>query len=179
MSDPLKAALLAALGPKPSAAQRISLAEQLEALAAEQRQIAAAMRRHAPPPVARQASGSSKGGRPAGSGAKVVRVIDPVPADSGAGTTGRGGLILIGRGLLRIDQLAPRYDVQRSGSTIELRPASGDHGYKVMIPKQGTPRMSIGQEALDALRLSAGHYAACVRGDGVIVLERRMDWLNT
>lgn len=161
--EPLRAAILAILGARPIPARRRALADQLQALADEQWELAAADERVGH--VARraaldQARPGARGGRPKGSGARFIRVEEPHGEYSGR--------VHIGRALWQELGEPVRLDVQRIGSRLELRPVESG-GYSVTRPRNGMPRFSVGQETLDTLRVTAGRYRAEVRGGAIVV----------
>lgn len=171
--DPLRRALLSALGARPSPAKRRSLAAQLRDLADEQERLAEAetnIGHHARAAgrdvqnAAKRASG--KGGRPKGSGGRFVRYI----AAPGPSTT--SGQLHIAPALYQELGEPKRLDPQRAGGHLVLLPAEGDAGYAVTFPtgkRGGLPRLSIGQAAAEALRLVGGRHAATVRGGQIEV----------
>ena len=159
--------LLAALR---TPSQRRALAAELRALAAEQERIADADERSGH--VLRRArieteAARQKTGRPRGSGAQFVRV-----EDQGGQRSPR---LHIGRALWQLLGEPSRFDLQRVGGRVVLRPATGDVGYAVSRPPNGMPRISIGNEALDALGLLLDtRYAGAIEG-GAIVLGAILD----
>jgi hypothetical protein len=59
-------------------------------------------------------------------------------------------------------------DVQRLGPSLVLRPCLPGIGWTVTKPPNGMPRLNIGDEAADMLRLAEGRYPAEIR-DGAII----------
>lgn len=167
--DPLRAALLSLLGPRPTPARRRAVADQLQALADEQRRLADADERVGH--VARraaldQARSGARGGRPKGTGARYIRVEEPQGEHSGR--------IHVGRAIWQDLGEPARLDVQRIGSRLELRPVESG-GYSVTRPKNGMPRFSVGQETLDTIGLVEGRYQGAVRGGAIVVGARMGD----
>jgi hypothetical protein len=163
--DPLRRALLAALGPRPTAARRRELAALLQQLAEEQEQIAAADTRSGhivrQAQIAQEAS-RQKTGRPKGSGARFVRVE---PRE-----TGHGAYVHVGRALWQELGEPARLDMQRIGRSVRLTPCGEAEGYRFTRPPNGMPKCTIGQDALDALRLDERRYDARIEA-GAIVFE--------
>ena len=161
MSD-LRRAVLAALGKRPTAAQREQLADVLEALAREQRQIASAERRQHGRPAAERATPRSGRAGPGRRPARFIRIEREERA-------GRERLIVhIGRGLYYDLGSPARLDLQRLAGRIELRPATGDVGYALNVSK-GMPRFYAdgARELLEDLR--GGRYVAEVQGGAIVV----------
>lgn len=161
--DPLRRALLAALGPRPTAARRRDLAAELRALADEQEQLATADTRSGHivrrAQIAQEAA-RQKAGRPKGSGARFVRVE--------ARETGHGAYIHVGRALWQELGESKRLDIQRVGTTLRLTPCGDGVGYRFTRPPNGMPKCTIGQEALDALGLIERRYDATIEAGAIV-----------
>lgn len=146
-------------------AERLKIAVTFELLAQQQRELAAAdqqighvVRRAALASAPR----SPKGGRPKGSGARFVRIGRPI-------STERSWRVHVGRALWQELGEPKRLDIQRLGGALMLTPADGSAGYSLTRPKDGMPRLSIGQGTAEALGLEEGRFDAAIRG-GAIVL---------
>jgi hypothetical protein len=164
--DPLRRALLSLLGPRPTAARRRELAALLRQLADEQEQIADADTRTGH--VVRRAqiaqeAAQQRTGRPKGTGARFVRVERRHSDKPGA-------VVHVGRALWQELGEPARLDLQRIGATLRLTPCLPGVGYALSRPKNGMPRMTIGQDALEALRLDMRRYDARIEA-GTIVAE--------
>lgn len=164
--DPLRRAILAALGPRPTTARRRELAATLRQLAEEQEQLAAADIRSGH--VVRRAqiaqeAAKQKTGRPKGSGARFVRV-------EGRHGGKPGAQLHVGRALWQELGEPERLDIQRHGAALRLAPCGDAVGYAVSRPPNGMPRFTIGQDALEALRLDERRYDARIEA-GAIVFE--------
>lgn len=162
MSDPLRAAVLATLGRRPSVAARRRLAAQLRALADEQERLADAQQRErAKPPAARMKSRA--GGRPSAAWIRVERAA-------------RRSLpelrILLSRALYYAAGRPERLDVQRIGVQLRLIPARGDAGYAVVVNAGGVRINASG--ARDLIAQDDGRYAAELSA-GAIVVGAAMD----
>lgn len=151
-----------------TAIERRALVDALRQLAEEQERLAEAdehvghvVRRAA---IEQQAV-RQKTGRPKGSGAHFLRWESP----RGEGKTDRrSGHLHIGRALDQELDEPKRMDVQRLGSTLELRPCGEGEGWAVNRSPNGMPRLSIGQEAADTLRLVEGRWPATIRGGAIV-----------
>lgn len=167
--DPLRRALLAQLGPRPTSASRRQLAAALRALADEQERLADADTRNGHvvrrAQIAEQAA-RQKTGRPKGSGARFVRVE--------ARETGHGAYIHLGRALWQELGEPERLDIQRVGGAVRLTPCDGSAGYRFTHAPNGMPKCTIGQDALDALRLDERRYTARIEA-GAIVIDATAD----
>src|SRR5262245_4629479 len=169
VSDPrsLLRPLIAALR---SPAQRRSFAADLRALADEQERLADADERAGP--ALRRArietyNTTKRTGRPKGTGARFLRWEPP----RGEGKASRrSGQFHIGRALDQELGEPERLDVQRVGTALRLRPCGAGVGWKVSRPANGMPRLNIGEEAADTLRLEERRYPARIES-GVIVTE--------
>jgi hypothetical protein len=165
MKEELRRALLAALGPRPSAAHRRELATLLRQLADEQEQIAEADTRsgHVVRRSQIQAEAArQKTGRPKGSGARFVRVEPRA--------TGFGAYVHVGRALWQELGEPARMDIQRLGAAVRLTPCGDGAGYRFTRGPNGMPKCTIGQDALDALGLIERRYDARIEA-GAIVFE--------
>jgi hypothetical protein len=148
------------------AAQRRELADALSELAAQQAALADADQRIGHQ-VRRAALDTAPrtGGRPKGSGARFLRWDAP----TGTGKQDRrSGMLHIGRALWQELGEPARFDVQRIGAALVLRPCGEGQGWAVGRPPNGMPRLNIGEEAADTLRLAEGRYPAEIK-DGAIV----------
>ena len=153
--------LLAALR---TPAQRRAFAAELRALAEEQDALADADERSGH--VLRAArietqAAAQRTGRPLGSGAMFLRY------EAG---NGRSGRLHIGRRLWQLLGEPQRVDVQRLGGRLVLRPCGAGVGWRVTRPPNGMPRISVGQEAAETLRLEECRYPANIEA-GAIVSE--------
>lgn len=150
-------------------AERRSLAEQLRALADEQDRLAEAEERSGP--ALRRvefAAAPRKTGRPKGSGARFLRWEPP----TGEGKASRrSGQLHIGRALYQELGEPERIDVQRSGQTLYLRPCLAGQGWKVNRGKNTMPRLNIGEEPADTLRLRETRYPAEIRDGAIIAID--------
>jgi len=156
------AALIAAQRLYP--AERRSLADALETIAATQRRLADADERmgHVIRRATEETAPKKATGRPKGSGGAFIRWI---PAD------GRSGDLCIAPKLWRDMGSPERIDVQRIDGRLWLRPCRDPDGYKVSIPtgpRGGMPHMAIGQGNADIFGLTEGRIPAEIR-DGAIV----------
>lgn len=162
--DPLRRALLAALGPRPTVARRREIAALLRQFADEQDKIAAADTRTGHvvrrAQIAHEAS-RQKTGRPKGTGARFVRV-------EGRHGGKPGAVIHVGRAIWQELGEPGRFDLQRVGGQLRLTPCGEGVGYAVSRPKNGMPRMTIGQDALDALRLDVRRYEAHIEAGAIV-----------
>jgi len=164
--SPLRATLLTMLGRRPTPAQRRTIATELRQLADEQEQIAAAEQRQLARPGAERATPRKRQAGPGRAPSMFVRIVyEPWGKD------GRDRLrIYVGRGLWYALGSPLRLDVQRLAGRIELRPATGDAGYAVMVGK-AMPRF-FADGARDLLGdLMDGRYAGEVRGGAIVVGE--------
>ncbi|MDQ2995473.1 MAG: hypothetical protein M3R61_00235 [Chloroflexota bacterium] len=162
--DPIGRAIQAILGARPTAAQRRQLAEQLRQFADEQAALADAdtrvghvVRRS----LLERAPRSAKGGRPRGTGARFIR-IEPRER-------GHGAYVYIGRALWQEIGEPVRFDLQRIGGALTLRPARGDDGYAFTRPPNGMPKATVGQDTVEALHLDEGRYPAEIRAGAIVV----------
>jgi hypothetical protein len=162
----IRSALLTALGSRPTPRQRRALAAELRALADEQERLADADERVGHRlRQAREPQPGATGGRPRGSGGRFVRWEPPTPA--------RSGTLHISAALWHALGDPLRLDAQRYGGRLILRPCAAPDGYAVSVPtgaRGGNPRIRLGQEAADTLRLEEGRIEAEVR-DGAIVSQ--------
>lgn len=166
--DPIRRALLVALGPRPTAARRRELAALLRQLADEQEQIAEADTRSGHvvrrAQIAQEAS-RQKTGRPKGSGARFIRVIARYGGKPGA-------QICVGRALWQ-DLGEPsrlRIYARTSDDHVVLEPCEPKVGYAVTRPKNGMPHFTVGQQVVERLCLKTIRYDASVEA-GAIVFE--------
>jgi hypothetical protein len=162
--DPLRAALLAALGKRPSIALRRQLAEQLRALADEREHLLAAESRQLAKPVAeRLAPRSRGGGRPSTPWIRIERYerslayVDEVR-------------VKLSRALYHAAHEPKRLDPQRIGADLCLISASGDAGYHVTITVGGIWINASGARDLLA-DLADGRYAAEMRAGMIVIGE--------
>lgn len=167
MIDAIRQAVLAALGRRPTPAQRRAIAEQLDALADEQRRIADAAERQQARPAAERAAPRQVRAGPGRAPADFVRIAwEP-----------RGGRehlrVYVGRALWYALGSPARLDVQRLGGRIEIRSTAGDAGYAVTAGS-GMPRFyAAGSQ--DLLGDLTGRYRAEVRGGAIVVGARIED----
>ena len=141
-------------------AQHRALAEQLEALAAELRQLAQALeRQQRRPPAERVAPRGGKGGRPSSAWVRIERRANPRGADVLR--------IKLSRSLYYEARSPQRLVVQLVGGALRLTPADGDDGYAVTVSAGGISINASGMR--DYIAHEDGRYAAEVRG-GVIVV---------
>lgn len=166
--DPLRRALLAALGPRPTPARRREIAAELRRLAEEQEQIAAADTRSGHvirrAQIAQEAA-RQRTGRPKGSGARFVRV-------EGRHGDKPGAQVHVGRALWQELGEPKRLDLQWIGGALRLTPCGAESGYALTRAPNGMPKCSLGQDALDALRLAEGRYPARIEAGAIVVGER-------
>jgi len=182
--DPLRRALHELLGPRPSAAKRRRLAEQLRALADEQERLAGAEARQQTKPPALRVSGirsqvsgeetpapgtrypapdTRKGGRPSSMWVKIERRTRRIgEADELRVKLSRKLYYEAGR--------PERLDVQRIGGELLLIPSRGDAGYAVVANQGGVWINASG--ARDIIAESDGRYAAAVQAGRIVVGER-------
>lgn len=148
MISELRRFILGLLSRRPTPAQRRQLADELAALADEQRQLADAEQRQLDRPaqarVGRQPQ--SGPGRVPGLFIRIER-RDKVR-------------LFMGRGLWYEIESPARVDVQRLGSALYISPAEWDAGYAVM--RSGMPRITCSR--LDTLLPPDGTYPAVVVG---------------
>lgn len=162
--DPLRAAVLALLGTRPSATRRRQAAAQLRKLADEQEQLAAAEERQQQRPPAERL-GRRRGGRPSTLWIRVERRPRRV---------GEADLLSVrlSRALYYAAGRPERLDVQRADGMLILVPAHGQVGYKIMASASAIHINASG--ARDIIALDDGRYAAEVRG-GRIEVGGRLD----
>lgn len=161
--SPLRAALLAALGRRPTPTQRRQLAKELRSLADEQEQIADAEQRQLTRPAAeRVAPRRGGGGRPSAPWVRIER-------------TARGQVdeirVLLSRALYHAAKTPLRLDPQRIGAEICLVMASGDAGYQVIVTVGGIWISASGARDLLA-DLDDGRYVAEIRAGAIVIGER-------
>lgn len=150
-------------------AQREALASELDQIAAQLRSTAAAQRREqARPGPARLAPRPRQAG-PGRAPARFIRVThEPW------GKQARPRLRLyIGRALYYAVGSPARFDVERSGAQLVLRPADGGRGMAFQVGT-GMPRAFVDGWA-DVLRLDDGRYAATVQAGAIVVGERLLE----
>jgi hypothetical protein len=167
MIDDLRRLLAPLLARRLTAAQRHDLAAALAELAAQQAALAEADQRighHVRRSAIAEEASRQKTGRPKGSGARFLRWEPP----TGTGKKDRrSGMLHIGKALYQDLGEPARIDVQRSGSALVLRPCGAGQGWAVGVSVSTMPRLNIGEEAADTLRLVEGRYPAEIR-DGAI-----------
>lgn len=143
--------------------ERLTIAGVFESLAAQQRALAAADQ--AVGHVVRRvqlnsAPRSSKGGRPKGSGARFIR-IEPRE-------TGHGAYVHVGRALWQELGEPQRMDIQRIGGALVLTPCGDGVGYSLTRAPNGMPKATVGQDAVETLRLAEGRYGAQIRAGAIV-----------
>jgi len=168
MHDPIRRTILALLGQRPTPTKRRQLAAALRRLADEQEHLAAADERSGHRVRQSRPSGEpgSKGGRPRGSGGTFLRFEEPTPGSSGT--------LHISAALWHALGDPARLDIQRSAERLELRPAEFPAGYAVTLPtgpRGGNPRLRIGAETADTLRIPSGRIEAEVRAGAIVAEE--------
>lgn len=105
-------------------------------------------------------SAHPKGGRPRGSGAMFIRWKEYQNRS--------GGRLYIGRSLIENLGSPARMNIERLGDVIWLRIAGPGEGWAVVYPSnQGTPRMSIGDDAALSLGLIEGRWPALVVNNAI------------
>lgn len=150
----------------PTPSQRRRLAQVLRTLADEEDQLASADERvgHR----LRQATAQTtqqKTGRPRGSGGRFLRWEPP--------THDRSGTLHISAALWHEIGDPGRLDAQRYGGRLVLRPCDFPDGYTVSVPsgpRGGNPRIRVGREAADALRLSEGRVGAFMEDRAIVAV---------
>lgn len=149
-----------------SPAQLDQLATELDTIAAELRERAEAQRRQQTRPAAERATPRKPQAGPGRAPSNVIRIVhEPWGRD------GRLRLRLyVGRALWYAIGSPGRVDLQRVGSRLELRSASGEQGLAVVAGK-GMPRLFCDGWA-DLLRLEDGRYEGRVEGGTIVVGER-------
>lgn len=165
MIDELKSLLAPMLARRLLAVERRQLAAALHFLAEQQEQIAAADDRigHSMRRVQEEATPRKRTGRPLGSGGSFV---------TWAPYADHSGDLSIAPRLWRDLGQPERLDVQRLGHQLELRPCLPPAGWKVLLPsgaRGGMPKLGIGRENADILRLAPGRSAARIVGGAIIV----------
>lgn len=167
--DPLRRALLFALGPRPSPAKRRSLAAVLRQLATEQEQIAEAESRQQARPAAERVTTRKPKAGPGRAPSRFVRIERQAPY--GSGRTLERLIVYVGRGLYYEAGSPKRLDVQSLDGRLILSVAEGDRGYAVRAGK-GMPRF-FADGSRDLLEgMDDGRYAATVVGGRIVVSER-------
>jgi len=163
--SPLRAALLAALGRRPTIALRRALAAELRALADEQeRLVAATQRQLAKPAAERVAPGRGSGGRPSAPWVRIERLArQRSQADEVR--------VKLSRALYHLAHEPARLDVQRIGADLCLVSVRGDAGYKVIITVGGILINASGARDLLA-GLADGRHAAELRGGMIVIGEQ-------
>jgi hypothetical protein len=164
----LRQVVLKLLGPRPAAARRRAIAEALEQLAAEQRQLADAdshVGHHLRRAVIESQPRSAKGGRPPGHAARFLRV----ELRNAVG----GARIFVGRGLWQDLGEPARLDPQQRGSQRVLVPVA-EGGFAV-IAGSGMPRFTCGAEIVQFLRLDYDTRYACAIEAGAIVIGEALE----
>jgi hypothetical protein len=166
MIDDLRRLLAPMLARRLTAAERREFAAALAELAAQQATLAEADQRIGHQVRRAQLDSAPRtGGRPKGTGARFLRWE---PSHGTGKHDRRTGSLHIGRALWQ-ELGEPRHmDVQRLGPSLVLRPCLPGIGWTVTKPPNGMPRLNIGDEAADTLRLAEGRYPAEIR-DGAIV----------
>jgi hypothetical protein len=150
----------------PTPGQRRRLEQVLRQLADEQGRLADADERvgHR----VRQATAQvthQKTGRPRGSGDRFLRWEPP--------TRDRSGTLHISAALWHELGDPGRLDAQRYGGRVVLRSCEWPDGYAVSVPtgaRGGNPRIRLGQEAADALRLTEGRVGALVEDRAIMAV---------
>lgn len=148
-------------------AQMETLAAELERIAAITRQVAQATRRQQAKPAGERVAPRKSQAGPGRAPSRFIRITtEPW------GKSGRERLRLyIGRGFFYDLGSPSRFDLQRIGSQLVLRPASGDAGLAFTSGK-GMPRAFIDGWA-DLLDLEPGRYDAEIRDGAIVVGARR------
>jgi len=160
--SPLRAALLAALGRRPTVALRRQLAAELRQLADEQEQIAGATQRQlAKPPAARATPRSGSGGRPSTPWIRIERL-------DRARSQADEVRVKLSRALYHAAHEPERLDVQRIGADLCLVSVGGDAGYGLILTVGGIWINASGARDLLA-GLTDGRYAADVRGHMIVI----------
>jgi hypothetical protein len=150
------------LGLRPSPARRRSLAATLRAVADQLDHLAEIDERQA----TRGASARPRGpGRRAGDFVRLAE--DRVHRKTRL-------RLYIGRQLWYALGRPARVDIQRVGGTLRLIPATGDAGW-ALSTKSGIPRMFVGQDLDDLLRLDLGRDAATIVGEAIVIGARLPD----
>lgn len=161
--DPLRPALLSALGKRPSVAQRRKLAALLRSLADEQERLAEAEARQQTRPSGERLSRRHAGGRPSSPWIRIER------------SARRGGMadevrIKLSRALYYAAARPERLDVQRVGGVLLLIPARGDAGYRLNVSSSYAGINASGaRDLLDGME--DGRYGAVVVGGRIEVGE--------
>lgn len=191
MPSPLRAALLALLGRRPTLVQRRSLIAELRALADEQEQLADAEERNGVRVRAIQARDAAnaaprpKGGRPKGSGGRFVRIEAPATrsavvhiAPALLQELGDPTHVTLERRVGRLEiraALAPDpqpHLVERHGREL-VKPRAAVHTSYVISrptgPRSGNPRISVGRTIARRLDLQAGKFAAHIDAGAIVV----------
>lgn len=144
-------------------AERRRIADTLEALARQQRELADAARRQQAKPAAARATPRAPQAGPGRTPSRFVRVERVL-----VGQQERLRLY-VGRGIWYDLGSPARLDVQREGGRVLLRPASGDAGFAV-VAGRGMPRLWC-DGARDLIDLEDGRYQAELRGGAIVVGE--------
>lgn len=165
--DELKRAVLLALGPRPTPAQRRQIAEQLESLATEQRRVAEASAAQARRPAAERVRTGPRRAGPGRAPSSFVRI------ERNIDRRGYERLIVYVGRQCWYDLGSPRrLAVARTGNQVRLEIADGDDGYAVVAPRGHMPHMTVDGARDLLLGLEDGRYGATMHGRMLTIGER-------
>lgn len=167
----LRQVVLKLLGARPAAARRRAIAEALETLAAEQRQLAEADARvgHLLRRTEIDAQRAAAPGQHRKAGARFIRVEQRNEVG--------GARMFVGRALWQDLGTPPRLDPQRRGDQPVLTPVE-EGGFALTVPSGGMPRFTCGPEAVELLALEYEQRYACTIEAGAIVIGPSLDQMG-
>lgn len=157
LRDKLTRAVHDALGTDPTLTRRVAIRNALRELADEQHQLIQVIKRDKARRLAerRAANPQALRGRKPGDFIRIQHDAEMLR-------------IYIGRALYYALGTPARLDVQRIGGRVQLITTSAPHGYAVVVPTTGMPRIKC-DAARDLVRLEDGRYQADVRGTRLII----------